>query len=79
MKIKPPTIAKWTKKAASWLKTNHDLELSAIVTEADAWAVASYAGITAEAYKDRTVTDGHIQSALERIFPKAVFKSRKVY
>jgi hypothetical protein len=37
------------------------------------------AGITREAYADRSVTDGHIQTALGKIFPAAKFLDKKVY
>lgn len=50
-----------------------------IITGSDAWTVASRSGILNEAYKDRTVTDGHVQTALAVIFPNAVFKDKKTY
>lgn len=58
----------------------HNLEREQIATGRDAWSVASAAGITRHAYDlSRDITDGHIQSALERVFPKAVFRDRKIY
>jgi len=50
-----------------------------IVTGADAWTVFSRSGVSHEVYADRTVTDGHIQTVLEKVFPNAVFKDRRVY
>lgn len=50
-----------------------------IRTGSGAWAIAHNAGVTREAYADRSVIDAHIQTALERIFPNAVFKDPKVY
>lgn len=66
--------------ATKWLAANlsetgcHDVK-----TGSDAWAIASRSGILHVAYQDRSVTDAHIQTALEAIFPNAVFKDRKRY
>lgn len=50
-----------------------------IQTGSGAWAIAHNAGVTREAYADRSILDAHIQTALEKIFPNAKFKDRKVY
>ena len=51
-----------------------------IVSGVDAWTVAGRAGITRHAYDlGRDIHDAHIQTALQVIFPNAVFKDRKVY
>lgn len=44
-----------------------------------AWNIADKVGILREAYLDRTVTDGHIQTALQKVFPNCTFKDKKVY
>jgi hypothetical protein len=68
----------WTDKAAAFLSA-HGFTLNDVKTGVDAWAVAHRSGITKEAYEDANVYDAHIQTALERIFPNAVFKDKKVY
>ena len=51
-----------------------------IVSGVDAWTVAGRAGITRHAYDlGRDIHDAHIQTALQVVFPNAVFKDRKVY
>jgi hypothetical protein len=77
-KFQANIIKLWTEEAAAWLEYR-GLDLAAIMTGRDAWAVAHAVGITREAYNDRSVTDGHIQTALAQIFPNAVFKDRKIY
>ena len=72
------TIAQWTDLATAWLAP-HNLTPAAILTGRDAWTVAARCGINDHAYSDRTVTDGHIQTALQSVFPNAVFEDRKVY
>jgi hypothetical protein len=45
-----------------------------------AWRVAGKAGVLDDAYSiGRDITDGHVQTALEKIFPCAVFKDAKRY
>jgi hypothetical protein len=45
-----------------------------------AWRVAGKAGVLDDAFAiSRDITDGHIQTALEKIFPAAVFKDPKRY
>ena len=79
MKIPANVIETWKADIAEWLEYHHGLPLTAVKTGTDAWAIAHRVGITREAYNDPTVTDGHIQTALVRIFPNAVFKDCKVY
>lgn len=78
-KFEKNTVQMWADDCAAWLEHNHRLTLADIKTGRDAWAVAHQVGVTREAYNDRSVTDGHIQTALESIFPNAVFMDRKVY
>ncbi len=73
------TVQTWADDCAAWLENRHKLKLVDIKTGRDAWAVAHQTGVTREAYSDRSVTDGHIQTALESIFPNAVFNDRKAY
>ena len=80
MRFDKDTLARWNKQAADYLTAHHGhMTPDHILHGRDAWTVAHRAGITAEAYKDREVVDAHIQTALERIFPNAVFKDKKVY
>ena len=82
MKIQNDKVNEWKGLCSSWLQANTNaphLTCDDITTGRDAWAIAHRSGVTNDAYKDRTVTDGHIQTALERIFPHAVFKDAKVY
>ena len=72
------TLKTWAAKAEEFLAP-YNLTRSSIMTGRDAWAIASRTNITRDAYEDRNVTDGHIQTALEKIFPNAVFKDKKVY
>ena len=51
-----------------------------ILSGRDAWTVAFRAGVTRHAYAlSRNVHDGHIQTALERIFVNAKFLEKKRY
>lgn len=77
-KFDKETVNRWTCLVEDYL-SGRDMFREGILTGADAWAVAHSAGVTREAYADRSVTDGHIQTALEGVFPNAVFKDRKVY
>lgn len=82
MHISNDMINAWTIKASTWLAsaTNGKLTRNDITAGVDAWAVAHRAGITNEAYAiSRDIVDAHIQTALSRIFPNAVFKDAKRY
>ena len=51
-----------------------------VLTGRDAWNVSHRASITNHAYaQGRDVVDAHIQTALQRVFPNAVFKDAKRY
>lgn len=66
--------------AVNWLAEHTTLRSADILTGKDAWTIAHNAGITRKAYEmGRDITDAHIQTALERIFPNAVFKDAKRY
>lgn len=79
-KISDKTIARWSVMAADWVSAHgRGIGLEAIDTGQLAWSVAHSCGITNEAYQDRTILDAHIQTALEKIFPNAVFKDAKRY
>ena len=80
MKISNETVARWIKLVDGWFAAKaQEFDRNAVVQGRDAWTVAHRAGLTREAYEDRTITDGHIQTALERVFPNAVFRDKKVY
>lgn len=69
----------YTAMADSWLAAR-GFARQDVTTGRDAWAVAHGAGITGHAYAlSRDVTDAHIQTALERIMPRAAFKDAKRY
>jgi hypothetical protein len=72
------TVARWKAMATAYLEPK-DHTCASVLTGAMAWSVAGNCGITREAYNDRKVVDAHIQTALETIFPNAVFKDKKVY
>jgi hypothetical protein len=79
MKIGAETVDAWRSKAERWL-TVRGFSIAQVITGRDAWAVAHGAGITREAYgMSRDVCDAHIQTALEKIFPAAVFQDKKRY
>lgn len=72
------TVNRWAGMARAWLDGRH-LSRHSVMTGAEAWSIANQCGITREAYSDREVVDAHIQTALQTIFPNAVFKDKKVY
>lgn len=78
MKFNAETVERWCKLCADHLALRGET-LADVQTGVKAWATAHDTGITREAYSVRSVIDAHIQTALERIFPNAVFKDRKVY
>lgn len=74
------TIDEWTRVIDVWMLAHPPIRLrEEVKTGAEAWAIASRCGVTRDAYTDLSVTDGHIQTALEKIFPNAVFLDSKVY
>lgn len=76
MKISQDKVETYRKQVSQWLALNApDLTSEAVNTGLLAWAVAHRAGIVSDAYAiSRDVYDSHIQTALKRIFPNAVFK-----
>jgi hypothetical protein len=55
-------------------------KLEDILIGKDAWTVAHNCGLVDFAYSiSRDVTDAHIQTALEKLMPNAVFKDAKRY
>tara|TARA_R110000868_G_scaffold76760_10_gene220473 strand:- start:610 stop:846 length:237 start_codon:yes stop_codon:yes gene_type:complete len=72
-------IADYTERAVIAL-TSSNLSRRDITTGREAWQIAHRAGIVRHAYDiDRSITDAHVQTALEAIFPYAVFKDKKRY
>lgn len=79
-KFDQATINRWAGYADAWLAKNlQNFSRNDVTTGREAWSLANRVGITNEAYRNRDVTDGHIQTVLEKIFPNAVFKDKKVY
>jgi hypothetical protein len=79
-KFDAETVTRWTKWAADWMEIAGDPgTVTDVYLGAEAWVIAHRAGITEEAYMDRSVTDAHIVTALKQIFPRAEFKDRYVY
>jgi len=72
------TVGRWKALANEYL-IMRNLSRFEINTGVWAWSIAHRCGITREAYNDRKVVDAHIQTALETIFPNAVFKDAKRY
>ena len=79
MKINKETVEKWRQMASDWLDAATTLGTEHIRKGREAWSVAHQSGICNEAYADPSIVDAHIQTALEQIFPNAVFLDRKVY
>lgn len=73
------TVLDWKNKAERYLIDNHGITLQGVKTGVDAWEIAHRCGITSEAYRDRTVVDAHIVTALKQIFTSAVFKDKYSY
>jgi hypothetical protein len=78
MKIPDDVVDTCRTMCTDWL-TAYKLSPADIKTSRDAWYVAARSDMTRLLYTDRDVTDGHIQTVLEQIFPNATFKDRKVY
>lgn len=80
-KIPQTTIDSWRGRATTWLATNCNPPVTCadVLTGRDAWLVAHRAGLCREAYADPAVHDAHIQTALEQVFPSAVFRDKKRY
>jgi hypothetical protein len=81
-KIHKSIVADWRERATKWLaeNTNNVMSCVDVKTGRDAWLVAHRAGLCSEAYAmSRDIHDAHIQTALEEIFPYAVFRDPKRY
>ncbi len=72
------TLIRWEGMIWNFLGQN-GYGIEDVVTGKEAWNVANVVGILSEAYEDRTVIDAHIQTVLEKLFPDAIFKDKKVY
>ena len=87
MKIPAEKVEQFRKMAANWLFNTLQLSTDDVLTGSDAWIVACKSGITEQCYGNTAkdipamvgVNDAHIRTALEKIFPNAVFKDKKVY
>lgn len=78
MKFDNQTVNRWAEQVADYLgRLGYDI--SDVKMGAEAWDIAHRIGITKEAYKDRSVTDAHIKTALQKIFPDAVFLDKYSY
>ena len=83
-KISKETISTWTDRVEQALpfivrQEFKDITRLDVKTGVDAWGIAHAANISMEAYNDFNANDAHIQTALEKIFPNAVFKDKKRY
>jgi hypothetical protein len=82
MKIDQVSIEQWATMIDAWLNDKAPTFSRATITSgSDAWVVWSRAvNNPLNVYKAMPdVTDGHIQTALERIFPSVTFKDAKRY
>lgn len=80
MKLKS-FLSQWHKDAAA-VCAEFNITKEDVKTGRDAWSIAHKAGITRRAYdlpRELGVNDAHIQTALEDIFPNAVFRDAKRY
>lgn len=79
-KIDNATVNNWRSLCETWLQNKYSKSLDWITTGKDAWTVAHAVEIPRQAYAlGRDIHDAHIRTALEKIFPKAVFRDKKVY
>jgi len=83
-RIPPETIARWQETATDWLAANAKKDgrpatIQDVTTGRDAWTVAHCAGLLADAYRIDGIHDAHIQTALGKVFPDAVFRDAKRY
>lgn len=80
-KISPTTIAEWQQIITLWMLsgTKEKLTPKDVLLGRDAWTIAHRAGITQLAYKDPSIHDAHIQTALQKIFPNVKFLDKKVF
>ena len=60
--------------------SKHGIQADMTMSGVDAWTLAHNAGIVKHAYSlGRDIYDAHIQTALEKLLPGAVFKDSKRY
>jgi len=85
-KIDKETLVRWTKMVEDWMGKNAGILDPYGVSTRDhikdgvsAWTLVRRADVLDEAYKDRSVVDAHIQTAMETIFPNVRFRDKKVY
>lgn len=78
-KFDDDTIARWKAMAQNYLSLHADMTTNSVETGRMAWDVAHGCGIVREAYNDRSVVDAHVQTALQKIMPNAVFRDKKRY
>lgn len=72
-------IPSWQKDCDAFL-AERGFSRQDVKTGKDAWMVAHNVGICREAYEiSRDIVDAHIQTALQQIFPNAVFQDPKRY
>lgn len=72
-KITTETLSRWKETISQYLETV-EYDLDDVVEGSLAWIIAHKTGIVKEAYEDRTIVDAHIKTALQKIFPNAIFK-----
>lgn len=77
-KIAKEVVAQWRAQAVAWCEP-HGVHPDEVYLGKDAWSIAARSGVLREAYTDEAVTDGHVQTALEKIFPNARFNDKKTY
>ena len=79
MKIDKATFERWNKYCQLFV-AEHSLQIEDIKTGIDAWNIAHRLDIPREAYAiDNSIVDAHIKTALQKIFPNAVFKDKYHY
>jgi len=81
-KISPTQVMRWSDRvdqAFLNISSEEPWTRLKVVTGYHAWALAHNLNIYREACEDYTVVDAHVQTALETIFPNAIFFDRKVY
>jgi hypothetical protein len=81
-KIAADTVTAWRARCEDWLAAHPTVRatLADIKTGRDAWTVGHCSGVVREAYDmGRDIHDAHIQTALQAIFPNAVFRDAKRY
>jgi hypothetical protein len=80
VKFDSATIARWTDAVNIWFRNANDPGTRKdVYLGAEAWVIARLAGITEEAYEDRSVVDAHIVTVLKQIFPNAKFSDKYAY